>query len=161
MPNSFARSNALLFIRDLYIFCISNEYTEFTNYFKENLIENTNLQSVLIENLSDSQIGECYSYLRKKLLKTPKYNLELNTQNVYLQHIQLMLKMTKANTDVKLSVLRGIQDTYGNYGPGRESFQNIVRKGLMYRGSLDMVDSSLGITFLTRSVFYQAKKKLV
>jgi hypothetical protein len=159
--NSFARSNTLLFMRDIYIYCVSNEYTEYTNYFKENMIENTNLQSVLIENLSNSQIGECYAYLRKKLLKTPKYNLELNAQNIYLQHIQLMLKMTKANTDVKLSILRGIQDTYGNYWPSRETFQNIVRKGLMYRGSLDMVDSSLGITFLTRSVFYQAKKKLV
>jgi hypothetical protein len=113
--NSFARSNTLLFMRDIYIYCVSNEYTEYTNYFKENMIENTNLQSVLIENLSNSQIGECYAYLRKKLLKTPKYNLELNAQNIYLQHIQLMLKMTKANTDVKLSILRGIQDTYGNY----------------------------------------------
>lgn len=115
VARNLSRANSVVFIRDLYIFCISNEHIEHINYFKENLIENIDLQSILIENLTDLQIGECYSYLRKKLLKTPKYNLELNTQNVYFQYVQLMIRKTSASIEEKLVILRSIQDTYGNY----------------------------------------------
>lgn len=130
------------------------------DFWRTYFIEDSAVNQNLIELLDDREVLDCFAYLRNKLLTNSKYNLSLSDSSTYRTIIDDCLLMQKGDVSQKMNFLGSIHASMGNRATYREQFQNVLRKGLLYQNSIDLVDAILGITFLKRAVFYEVRRRM-
>lgn len=109
--------------------------------------------------LPNEAILDCFAYLRAKFLKAPKYNITLTSGNAYQKLISRARALRKAGVSEKLSFVTEVDLAMGNNPIYRERFLNVLRKGIVYDNSLDLIDVLFGISFLPRETFYEIKRR--
>ncbi len=160
-PLKSSRVTARRVIRDIYLLMISDRTGERVDFWRTYFIENAPVNQCLLESLQDFEVTDCFKFLRTKLLKTPKYNLALSDTSSYRIFINRADTLVRAPIAQKLDLLADIHEKMGTDSIRREQFQNVLRKGLMYNSSIDLVDTVLGITFLKRVAFYEVKRRVM
>ncbi len=151
-----------LIARDLYFTSLRSEEGEggaYRTFWKTHFVSNPFVRRELIESLSNEQILDAFSYLRSKFMKAPKYNVGLTNGNVYQKAIGRVRGLRGASVEAKLSFVRELDASLGENPIQRERFLNVLRKGLMYDNSVDMVDALFGISFVKREIFYEIKRR--
>jgi hypothetical protein len=111
--------------------------------------------------LPNEEILDCFSFLRTKFLRAPKYNLALTNGNAYRILIDQVRSIRKEDVTTKLDLVRQIDLSIGENPVYRERFLNVLRKGLMYDNSIDLIDALFGISFVRREVFYEIKRRIM
>lgn len=149
------------FIKELYLHSFSCGQDEVIRFWRIYFLEDAALNRNLLELLSERQIQECLKYLREKLLRVNKYNLSVSDSSIYQRAIKECIQLETGPIDQKLSFLARLHVDMGTSAAYREQFQNVLRRGLLYQNSIDLIDSILGISFLKRSVFYEIRKRTV
>ncbi len=158
-----SKAQARRIMRDIYFLMLSDGTQASREFWKDAFIQNAPIRSYLLDSLEDYQVAECFKFLRTKLLKTPKYNLALSDSSTYRILIDEAdaLQSASGSADEKLQFIARVHGMMGIDSIRREQFQNVFRKGLMYRGALDLVDATLGIAFLGRISFYEVKRRMM
>lgn len=128
-------------VKDLYMSMVSDEKKSL--FWKKYFLENTLVSETLLEVLGNEEVFDCFSYLRNGLLKAPKYNILLTQTNIYQSLIRESRERTKGSLDEKIQFISLINHHIGNTVAKRNAFQLILRKGLMYDNSIDLVDTVL------------------
>lgn len=143
-------------VKDLYSSMVndSNKVVFWKKYFLT-----TSIPKVLLETLGNEEIFDCFAYLRNGLLKTPKYNLALTDKNEYRLLVNCANQLMNAPIDEKLGFVEEVNSHMGKNRIKQESFQLILRKGLMYDNSMDLLDAVLGISFISRDAYYEIKRR--
>lgn len=130
------------------------------DFWRTYFVQDSAVNRNLIEALDDREVLECFAYLRNKLLTHTKYNLFLSDSSTYRTIIDDCVLMQRGDISQKMNFLGSIHASMGTRAMYREQFQNVLRKGLLYHNSIDLVDAILGITFLKRAVFYEIRRRV-
>lgn len=149
------------FIKELYLYSFSCDRENVVRFWRTYFLEDAAINRNLLELLNERQIQECLKYLREKLLRVNKYNLAVSDSSVYQKSIRECIQLENQSIDRKLAFLSRLHVDMGTSAAYREQFQNVLRRGLLYQNSIDLIDSILGISFLKRSVFYEIRKRTV
>ena len=115
----------------------------------------------ILKLLDERKVLDCIDYLRGKLLRSNKYNLSISDSNIYQKNINECIKLQKAPVQEKIKFLIELHSNMGVNAAYREQFQNVLRRGLLYQNSINLVDSILGVGFLKRPVFYEVRRRSV
>jgi len=140
---------------------ISENSPVMLDFWKTYFIDNALINNNLIEVLDDRETLDCFSYLRDKLLTNTKYNLSLSDSSKYRTIIDDCILLQNADISQKMNFLGSVYLSMGKRTAYREQFQNVLRKGLLYQNSIDLVDAMLGITFLKRVIFYEVRRRMI
>lgn len=146
-------------VRDLYLEMIGDREGERVEFWKKHFIDDANIAKRLLEDINSEGIFDCFRFLRMKLLKTPKYNIALTQDNIFQMFIGRSVQVSNGTIAQKLDWIADIHDAMGSDPAKREQFQSILRKGLMYNNSIDLLDAILGISFLSRQAYYEIKRR--
>lgn len=90
--------------------------------------------------ISNGDVLDCFSFLRSKFLRAPKYNIALTIGNAYQKLIDRARKVSKSDVAAKLGFVTEIDVAMGENPIYRERFLNVLRKGIVYDNSIDLVD---------------------
>jgi hypothetical protein len=151
-----------LIARDLFFASIRSESDsegKYHQFWKQHFITSTFVRKELIDLLPNDEVLDCFSFLRAKFLKAPKYNIALTNGNTYRVLIDRIRTICKESVESKLDLVRHVDLVIGQNPIHRERFLNVLRKGLMYDNSIDLVDALFGISFVRREVFYEIKRR--
>ncbi len=148
------------FIKELYMFSLSQSNPLMVDFWRTYFVEDSAINRNLIDLLEDQDILDCFAYLRNKLLTHTKYNLFLSDSSTYRTIINDCILMQRGDVSQKMNFLGSIHASMGMRNAHREQFQNVLRKGMLYQNSIDLVDAILWITFLKRSVFYEIRRRV-
>lgn len=155
--------NGRLVARDLFFASLRNPDTpkerEYHEYWAKSFVHTSFVRNELIDMLSSEKVLDCFSYLRSKFLKAPKYNLALTGGNAYQKLIARARLLRNSSVSEKLSFVTEVDLAMGINPVYRERFLNVLRKGIVYDNSLDLVDVLFGISFLPREAFYEIKRR--
>lgn len=158
---SYKGYSHLRFIKEIYMLSISENSPIMLNFWRTYFIDNSAINRNLIDVLDDRETLECFNYLRDKLLTNTKYNLSLSDSSKYRTIINDCILLQNADVSQKMNFLGSVHLSMGKRTAYREQSQNILRKGLLYQNSIDLVDAILGITFLKRVIFYEVRRRMV
>ncbi len=157
-----ARSGRLV-ARDLFFASLRHSADKndcgYHEYWTKSFVHTSFVRNELIDMLPNEDVLDCFSYLRSKFLKAPKYNLALTGGNAYQKLIAKARSLRKAGVSEKLAFVSEADAAMGNTPAYRERFLNVLRKGIVYDNSLDLVDVLFGISFLPREAFYEIKRR--
>jgi hypothetical protein len=148
------------FVKELYMLSLSESDPAMIDFWKTYFVQDASIIRNMIDLLDDREVLDCFSYLRNKLLANSKYNLSLSDYSTYRTIIDDCIALQHADVTRKMNFLGSIHASMGNRTTYREQFQNVLRKGLLYQNSIDLVDAILGITFLKRAVFYEVRRRV-
>ncbi|MFZ4461845.1 MAG: hypothetical protein ACOYN2_04985 [Patescibacteria group bacterium] len=146
-------------VRDLYLEMIGEREGERVEFWKKFFIADKNIAKRLLEDINSEGIFDCFRFLRMKLLKTPKYNIALTQDNIFQYFISRSAQVSDGLVAQKLDWIADIHEAMGSDPAKREQFQSVLRKGLMYDNSIDLLDAILGISFLSRQAYYEVKRR--
>lgn len=155
-----------LVVRDLFFASLRSETEEtakgegsYRKYWETAFVRNTFVRRELVDLLDTDDVLDCFAYLRTKFLKTPKYNIALTNGNAYRTLIDRARAVSKKDVRAKLGYVTEVDRTMGENPMHRERFLNVLRKGIVYDNSIDLVDVLFGISFLGRETFYEIKRR--
>ncbi|MDQ1343595.1 MAG: hypothetical protein QG650_314 [Patescibacteria group bacterium] len=131
----------------------------YREYWSKSFVHTPFVRRELVNLLSNEDILDCFSYLRSKFLKAPKYNLALTKSNEYRVLIDRARSVSKSDVATKLSYVTEVDQAMGENPIYRERFLNVLRKGIVYDNSIDLVDVLFGISFFGREAFYEIKRR--
>lgn len=150
-------------MRDLFFSSLrktkSEEGKKYAEYWANSYVHTSFVRNQLIDLISDEEVLDCFAYLRSKFLKAPKYNIALTNGNSYQKLINNVRKLRNSNVIDKLSFVSEMDTEMGQNPIFRERFLNVLRKGIVYDNSIDLVDVLFGISFLGREAFYEVKRR--
>lgn len=138
---------------------IGDREGERVEFWKKFFIDDKNIAKRLLEDINSEGIFDCFRFLRMKLLKTPKYNIALTQDNIFQYFISRSAQVLDGSITQKLDWIADIHEAMGSDPTKREQFQSVLRKGLMYDNSIDLLDAILGISFLSRQAYYEVKRR--
>lgn len=131
----------------------------FRQFWARAFVHTPFLREELVDLLPNEEILDCFAYLRNKFLRTPKYNVSMTSGNVYRVLIAKANTAAKGGVGSKLAYLTEVDRAMGSNPIFRERFLNVLRKGIVYDNSIDLVDVLFGIDFFSREVFYEIKRR--
>lgn len=131
----------------------------YRQYWAKSYVHTGFVRRELIDLISNEDVLDCFAYLRAKFLKAPKYNLALTSGNAYRVLIARARAVSKSDIPTKLSYVTEVDRAMGENPIFRERFLNVLRKGIVYDNSIDLVDVLFGISFLGREAFYEVKRR--
>lgn len=137
------RSGRIL-ARDLFFASLrgagSEKGTPYLEFWEKSFVHTTFVRNELIDLIENDEVLDCFAYLRAKFLKAPKYNIALTSGNAYQKLIDRARKVSKSNVSTKLSYVAEVDAAMGENPIHRERFLNVLRKGIVYDNSIDLVD---------------------
>ncbi len=145
--------------RDLYLEMIADRSGPRVTFWEKYFLGEFSITRQLLETIEAEGVFDCFRFLRMKLLKTPKYNIALTEDNIFQQFIARSKSIAQGSVVEKLDFIADTHDAMGSDPMKREQFQGVLRKGLMYDNSIDLLDAILGISFLSRQAFYEIKRR--
>lgn len=149
--------------RDLFFASLRDIETEkgrgHLDFWSKNFVHTAFVRNELIDLLPNEDVLDCFAFLRSKFLKAPKYNIALTSGNAYRKLIDRARAISKSDVETKLRFVAEIDDAMGENPIYRERFLNVLRKGIVYDNSIDLVDVLFGISFLGREAFYEIKRR--
>lgn len=125
------------------MFSLSQSKPLMVDFWRTYFVEDSAINRNLIDLLEDQDVLDCFAYLRNKLLTHTKYNLFLSDSSTYRTIINDCILMQRGDVSQKMNFLGSIQASMGMRNAHREQFQNVLRKGLLYQNSIDLVDAIL------------------
>ncbi len=128
-------------------------------FWEKSFVHTAFVRDELIDLIENDEVLDCFAYLRAKFLKAPKYNIALTSGNAYQKLIDRARKVSKSNVSTKLRYVTEVDAAMGENPIHRERFLNVLRKGIVYDNSIDLVDVLFGISFLGREAFYEVKRR--
>lgn len=131
----------------------------FREFWAKAFVHTPFLREELVDLLPNEEVLDCFSYLRNKFLRTPKYNVSMTSGNIYQNLITKAKIVSKGTVLRKLAFLNEVDEAMGSNPIFRERFLNVLRKGIVYDNSIDLVDVLFGIDFFSREVFYEIKRR--
>lgn len=128
-------------------------------FWSKSYVHASFIRNELIDLIPNEEILDCFAFLRSKFLKAPKYNISLTSGNAYQKLINKARKISKSDVVTKLGFVTEVDRAMGSNPIHRERFLNVLRKGITYDNSVDLVDVLFGISFLGREAFYETKRR--
>lgn len=149
--------------RDLFFASLRNTEGEngirYLEFWSKSFVHTAFVRDELIDLIPNEDVLDCFAFLRSKFLKAPKYNIALTSGNAYQKLIDRARKVSKSDVSTKLKFVTEIDVAMGENPIYRERFLNVLRKGIVYDNSIDLVDVLFGISFLGREAFYEIKRR--
>lgn len=147
-----------LVVRDLFFSSLRGG-EKYLGYWADSYVHVQFVRDELIDLLPNEDVLDCFAYLRSKFLKAPKYNVALTSGNAYRVLIDRVRAISKSDVATKLRYVTEVDTAMGENPIFRERFLNVLRKGIVYDNSIDLVDVLFGISFLGREGFYEIKRR--